>query len=210
MDCREEYESFKLDTSIDRARLLGFHARCCLEAPDLAQKAKERSDELEGIMEQEWAEACAIDKAKAYKSFAKRWPATAYAEEAEKEIAKRYEFYTALINKEDKDGNLQVRWPILVILAPVCLLAIGIGCLLLLGLTAFGLSLIGLSPDYMTAAPVLAVAVLLIVKFGFNAESSSAFMSAIFVSVFPALTLIFLGWIGLGGLVSGFYQVTGL
>ncbi len=103
-----------------------------------------------------------------------------------------------------------VRWPVLLILGPVFLFAIGVGCLLLLGLTSLALSMIGLSSGVSTAIPVLAGAVLLIVKFGFGSESSTAFMSAIFVVLLAVLVVLILNWIGQDGWVSSFYQATGL
>ncbi|MCP4318463.1 MAG: hypothetical protein GY789_21205 [Hyphomicrobiales bacterium] len=161
-------------------------------------------------MKQEWVDARATDTAKAYRAFLKRWPDSDHSSEAKKEIEKRYEFYTALINKTSQDGNLVVRWPVLLILGPVFLFAIGVGCLLLLGLTSLALSMIGLSSGVSTAIPVLAGAVLLIVKFGFGSESSTAFMSAIFVVLLAVLVVLILNWIGQDGWVSSFYQATGL
>ncbi len=210
MDCREEYESFKLDTSLDRLKLLGFSERCLLEAPDLAMKARERCEELDALMKQDWAETKDTDAAKAYKKFLKKWPDSTYSDEAKREIEKRYELFTALITKKNEDGVRIARWQFLLLLGPPFLFAIGIGGLLLLGLTALALPLVGLSPDISTAFPTLAVVLLLVFKFGFGSESLEAFSGVFIISALSALVVIILNWIGLGGWTSSFMQASGL
>lgn len=210
MDCKERYETLKLDTCLDRLELIRFRETCFLEAPDLAFKAIKRCEEIDALEAADWEEAAKYDTATAYKTFLKKWPNGLYRDKARTEIGKRWEFLGSLAVKDDGKGNYSTRWSFLVVVGPPILLAMGIATILVLGLLSWALPMVGLPSGVTAAVPALAVVVFGVGVFGLGVEAGEALMAIVILVVLAVLSLLALKWLGFGGWISGFMQATGL